>query len=109
MYKRAVRVLFAGPGVLTAYAQRWLKQLGGNLAEAQCTPVLDPAVLALAWADVLIIIGEAPYVSTRSNLAVRRWRPPADGDLDEWARAQVAGVLGGIRLLARLDAQDSSD
>lgn len=108
MYKRPVRILFAGPEAVALRACYWTTRLADGLAEAQCTTVLTPAPAALGWADLLVIVGETPCASDRPGLTIRRWLPPRDTVLDEWLQDRIAGVLGGIRLLAQLDAEDSS-
>ncbi len=103
MYKRPVRLLFlhrrgaqdeqdaacAALEAATRHAQ-WI--------EARRTS-LEEAGEALDWADLVLTLGECPCPPLPAHAQHRRWP-----DLDRTAiEERLAGVVGGLRLLSRLD------
>lgn len=124
MYKRRARVLFYSSEPLyaetaLAYAhklgQGWLDARAAHthVNMAKTTAVFSPLTAELlVWADLLITLGPAPYtfdVAIPDRVQVRHWRiaPNEISDhaktVDEDIRRRVAGVVGGMRLMAKSD------
>lgn len=122
MYKRALRIVFLGEPRAASAAAACAARLGEGRIEgrarvpsgqvvAASAGQADTAELAaedLAWADLCVSLDPAVTLPTaRSGLAVRYWTgAPAMTDDAAYAAflgTHVAGILGGLRLLDRLD------
>ncbi len=109
MYKRLVRLLFvhrpADPegrraaAVLVAEARAF-----GAWIEARRHPHPPPAE-ALAWADLILTLGDCPALPCPPHAQHRHW---PETNAIALAR-RLAGVVGGLRLLARMDASRDGD
>jgi len=103
VYKRPVRLLFlhrsgerrehdAAHLALEAATRH------GDWIEARRAP-LEDAADALAWADLVLTLGTCPCPPLPPHAQHRHWpdlRPTA-------IQGRLAGVVGGLRLLSRLD------
>lgn len=122
MYKRAVRIVFLGDPRAVAAAAACAARLGGGRIEGRArvpsgqgaasaghAATAELAAEDLAWADLCVSLDAAVTLPTvRSGLAVRYWTgAPASTDVAAYGAfldTQVAGILGGLQLLDRLDA-----
>ncbi|MHB1587762.1 MAG: hypothetical protein ACYCRH_12175 [Acidiferrobacteraceae bacterium] len=123
MYKRAVRIVFLGNPRAVAAAAACAARLGGGRIEGRArvpsgqgaaasaghAATAELAAEDLVWADLCVSLDAAVTLPTvRSGLTVRYWTgAPASTDVAAYAaflETQVAGILGGLQLLDRLDA-----
>lgn len=127
MYKRRVRVLFVatapGGDAWTAAAYAWA--LGSDWLEPRCTARATPDAAggdggagapgddgpprrvawgegALRWADLVVVTG-VPRPGWKTQTPTRHWDPGARTGRCrcDFFRERVAGMIGGLRLLAR--------
>lgn len=95
-YKRPARVIFLGPSPLVAAAMSAATELGADWLEPNTTR--PPAS---GWADLVITLdasSQAALPALPGTTRHKHW--PAQSPED--VRKRVAGMLGGMRLLARL-------
>lgn len=135
MYKRKVRILFLDDAnAIAAFACAYANAIGAQWLEAksattaqhaavpahieqlaaeQGLPLVACAALAathLAWADLVITLGQTRAPTLPPQAQTRHWPMPTaidtrddvDGVTQEIKR-RVEGVIGGIRLLAKSD------
>lgn len=122
MYKRAVRVVFLGDPRSAAAAAACAARFGAGRIEgrARVPPgqvfdafashcqMAELAAEDLVWADLCVSLdASVTLTGARSGLAVRHWTgAPAITDsaaYDAFLETHIAGILGGLRLLDRLD------
>lgn len=121
MYKRKVRVLFLslGSAACGRMAEDYARREGSAWLEARAACFsargVEPSVPyflseeempgALAWADLVVTLGgcEDEFdLPLPPGVQRRHWALPEPGAREEIER-RVAGIIGGIRLLARSD------
>ena len=112
MYKRPVRVLYLGQSddPRTEMAARLTAEIGAGRMEGRRASVRDVDAESLAWADLVVPLDaeslrQCPALPPTARL--KSWTlPDADG---EQARAiireRIQSMLGGLRLLSRLDGE----
>ncbi|WP_298169728.1 hypothetical protein [Acidithiobacillus sp.] len=100
MYKRRVRILFWHPTdpAKARYAATLAEALGADWLEARMD---EPDH---AWPDLLIALDcrTAPDIPRATHTQCKYW-PLAQGSWKDAVRARITGVIGGLRLLARMD------
>ena len=100
MYKRRVRILFWHPTdpAKARYAATLAEALGADWLEAR-TDEPDHA-----WPDLLVVLDchTAPDIPRATHTQCKYW-PLAQGSWEDAVRARITGVIGGLRLLARMD------
>ena len=103
MYKRPVRLLFlhrsgARDEQDAAHIALEAATRHGHWIEARLAP-LEEAAETLDWADLVLTLGVCPCPPLPAHAQHRHWP-----DLDRTAiEERLAGVVGGLRLLSRLD------
>jgi hypothetical protein len=112
MYKRPARVLFLGePGDRRIEtATRLTADIGAGWMEARGASVRDVGSDTIAWADLVIPLDadsrrQCPSLPATARLKV--WELP-DGPGEEGEaiiRERIHAMLGGLRMLSRLDAR----
>lgn len=121
-FKRKARVLFVGPPTHTAMAVAWAERLGDAWVEARHAPAHTLTTTTTAWADLVVTVGAAAardlpplpdHVQTKHWLRGDAQTTDAVGDADKpetelramraALRIRVAGLIGGLKLLARSD------
>ena len=112
MYKRPARILYLGPpdDRRTVIATRLTAEIGAGWVEGRGAPVHDVDAEALSWADLVIPLDaqslqQCPPLPPTARL--KPWDLP-DGDSEEaetLIRAHIRSMLGGMRLLSRLDGK----
>ena len=100
MYKRRARILFWHPtdSAKARYAAALAEALGADWLEARADETDH------AWPDLLIALDchTAPGISRAAHTQCKYWPLPQDG-WEDTVHARILGVLGGLRLLARMD------
>ncbi|MEL5848446.1 MAG: hypothetical protein U7M05_03675 [Candidatus Igneacidithiobacillus chanchocoensis] len=100
MYKRRARVVFLHEQCpeIADRAVVWSKQHGSEWLEAQ------HEYQDREWPDLLILLdGRAPdKLDPPAHTRVKSW--PLGADWESELEKRVLGMIGGFRLLARLDA-----
>jgi hypothetical protein len=119
MFKRPARLLVAARS--DDGRARTVARLAAQPAWAPWLEVRPGASLQeleprdLEWADLLIALDRhcAPYIPERRPASCRlsRWNlPPADApDLEAAVARALDGMVGGMRMLARLDAKPDAE
>ncbi len=103
MYKRPVRLLFVhrrGEKTELDAARTALEvasRHSGWIEARRATP--EEAAEALAWADLVLTLGECPCPPLPAHAQHRHWPELRQAAIEE----RLAGVVGGLRLLSRLD------
>lgn len=107
-YKRKARVLFLSVGDEAEYASACARRLGGDWVDTRITrPGNGDDAVDTAWADLFVTIGQEPdRLSCALSPTTRHVHWP-DCGRDEIAR-RVNGMIGGMRMLARLDPVDTA-
>jgi hypothetical protein len=110
MYKRPARMLFlCAPGdERAALAARLTAGIGPGWMEARHAAVDDVDGGAIAWADVVIALDPAARdrcPALPPGVRLRPWDlpdlPPEEAEAE--IRRRLASMLGGLRMLARVD------
>lgn len=107
MYKRRARFLFLGSVPLTEWAVACVDETAREWVEAQvliadATP--DVRQEWLLWADVCVLLEDLPAPAGK---VCRRWLldPTNAKQARERLLVELAGVVGGMRLLAQADGR----
>jgi hypothetical protein len=95
-YTRRARVLFLGPPELAATAAESALELGPEWLEPSTAEAP-----ASGWADLVITLDRASHDSLPVLAATTRHKH-WNADTRDEVRKRVAGMVGGMRLLARL-------
>lgn len=108
MYKRPVRILFVHPqdGLHARQAAQWARDLGREWLESEGVVAAGGIGEALwDWPDLVIYLDSPPEHAPpwAGRTQCRIWRPDAGGDWESGVREKIRGLLGGLKLLARLD------
>ena len=100
MYKRRVKILFMGTVARKQIANLAACELGADWLE-----VATSANIPFAWADLIVTLDEsalAQLLALPASTHHKHWTmdhaTPAD------IHQRVLGMIGGLRMLARLDA-----
>jgi predicted protein tyrosine phosphatase len=112
MYKRPVRILFlAGSGNRrTQTATRLTADIGAGWMEARGASVEDVGSGALAWADLVVLLDADSRRRCPALPATARLKSldlpddPSEGG-EAIIRKRIHAMLGGLRMLSRLDEQ----
>ncbi len=107
MYKRPARLLFLHPtdDPCAAFLLRRAEEHPGWIeGRALALPAKgDDLPQALAWADLVITLGACPTPERLPpHVQHRHWQDTTPASLQR----RLSGVVGGLRLLARLDEND---
>lgn len=108
MYKRPVRVLFVHPrdDFRARQAAQWARDLGGEWLESDGISASGEACKKReAWPDLVIYLDSPPIhgPTWTGRTQCRTWPADAGGDWESGVREKIRGILGGLKLLARLD------
>lgn len=110
MYKRKARILFIDESrpALARLAQRYAKQLGAEHLSARRLDNPQAPVQTLQWADLIVSFSQSTLdhlpplaQTTRTKL----WPLRVDEDLPQQLHERVSAMIGGMRMLARLDSR----
>ncbi|MCE5387949.1 MAG: hypothetical protein K0041_05140 [Acidithiobacillus sp.] len=103
MYKRRARVHFqhSQRPEIAQWAAELAEQIGGDWLEAQHTD-LDPT-----WPDLLILLDGSPADKPQlpRPVTIKIWE--LGPDWKDRLTGKIQGMLGGLRLLARLDQSEA--
>lgn len=117
MYKRRARLLFVHPldrekartaaEIATQLGQDWLESR--DTCYADYIGNVDPTGNR-EWADLVILLGAMPAdaLPLAPHAQLRCWQMTEDANWLDRLSHKIQGVIGGLRLLARLDAGDNT-
>ena len=100
MYKRRARILFWHPTdpAKARYAASLAEALGADWLEARANETDDD------WPDLLIALGydAVPDTPRAAHTQCKYW-PLAQNLWEDAVHKRILGIIGGLRLLARMD------
>lgn len=117
MYKRRARLLFVHPldREKARQASEMAIQLGQDWLESRGTCYADyignvDSTGNRDWADLVIHLGAMPAgaLPLAPHAQLRCWQLTEDADWQARLSHKIQGVIGGLRMLARLDAGNNT-
>lgn len=107
-FKRKARVLFMSAGGAAEHAADCARRLGAEWVDARSArPGSGETIEAAAWADLFVTLGEDDGIRPNAVPATTRhvhWPVSAHEEIER----RVDGMIGGMRMLARLDPVDTA-
>lgn len=99
MYKRSARIIFLGNQQLRDWANKACAHYGSHWLESK-----EATLTSLDWADLVITL-DADALKNLPELPrqTRHKHWPLDHENEKTVTQKVLGMIGGMKMLARLD------